>query len=70
VLISRHTPKAWYQQEEVVLAIELARGEYVAHTIVPVYLKAARRSDTPYGEGCRNSASCVVSARTANEDGG
>lgn len=49
VLISPHTPKAWYQQEEVVLAIELARDEYVAHTIVPVYLKAARVSDTPYG---------------------
>jgi len=49
VLISRHTPKAWYQQEEVVLAIELARSEYVAHTIVPVYLKAAQITDTPYG---------------------
>lgn len=36
VLISPHTPKAWYQQEEVVLAIELARDDYVAHTIVPV----------------------------------
>jgi hypothetical protein len=49
VLISSHTPKAWYQQEEVVLAIELSRKEYVAHTIVPVYLKAARANDTPYG---------------------
>ena len=49
VLISTHTPKAWYQQEEVVLAIELAREEYVAHRIVPVYLKGARARDTPYG---------------------
>jgi len=49
VLISPHTPKAWYQQEEVVLAIELARDEYVAHTIVPVYLKDARATDTPCG---------------------
>lgn len=49
VLISPHTPKAWYEQEEVVLAIELARDDYVAHTIVPVYLRAARKSDTPYG---------------------
>ena len=49
VLISQHTPDAWYQQEEVVMAIELARTEYLAHTIVPVYLKGARKSDTPYG---------------------
>jgi hypothetical protein len=49
VLISKHTPEAWYQQEEVVMAIELARAEYVAHTIVPVYLKGALKSHTPYG---------------------
>jgi hypothetical protein len=49
VLISKHTPDAWYQQEEVVMAIELARAEYVAHTIVPVYLKGARKSHSPYG---------------------
>lgn len=49
ILISQHTPKAWYQQEEVVLAIDLARDEYAAHEIVPVYLRGARKSDTPYG---------------------
>lgn len=49
VLISSHTPKAWYQQEEVVLAIELARDEYQGHTIVPVFLRGSRVKDTPYG---------------------
>jgi hypothetical protein len=49
VLISRHTEKAWYQLEEIVIAIDLARQKAASHSIVPVLLKGARRSDVPYG---------------------
>lgn len=49
VLISRHSDKAWYQQEEIAIAIRLAREQVTAHTIVPVLLSGARLSDVPYG---------------------
>lgn len=49
VLISRHTDKAWYQLDEIAIAIRLARQKAASHSIVPVLLKGGRRSDVPYG---------------------
>lgn len=49
VLISRHSDKAWYQQEEIAIAIQRAREAVTGHTIVPVLLSGARLSDVPYG---------------------
>jgi hypothetical protein len=49
VLISRHTEKAWYQLDEIAIAIRLARQKAASHSIVPVLLKGARHSDVPYG---------------------
>jgi hypothetical protein len=49
VLISRHSDKAWYQQEEIAIAIRLAREQATAHSVVPVLLRGARLSDVSYG---------------------
>jgi len=49
VLISPHTDDAWYQQEEIALAIDLVRDEAIAHTIVPVFLPGVDRRKAPYG---------------------
>ena len=48
VLVSAATPNAFYQQEEIAAAIELARQ--AAHRVVPVFLDGrARPEDVPYG---------------------
>jgi hypothetical protein len=50
VLISSHTDDAWYEREEVVAAIRMARKEDLAHRVVPVYLHGYQSDeDSPYG---------------------
>ena len=44
VLVSTHTDEAFYQQEEIVQAIQLARDKPRAHTVIPVILEKL-----PYG---------------------
>jgi len=49
VLVSRHSDKAWYQQEEIAIAISLVREKAAAHRVMPVLLKGGRLKDVPYG---------------------
>jgi hypothetical protein len=55
VLISRHTPSAWYQEEEVALAVNLSRAQPEAHHIAPVLLGDTSPQDLPYGLGRLNA---------------
>lgn len=49
ILISPHTPRAYYQREEIASAIAMARAG--THRVVPVYLQGwpADPSHIPYG---------------------
>src|SRR3954447_1914776 len=49
VLVSPNSTDAYYQQEEVAIAIDLVRYETRAHRIVPVLLEGAQRRDLQYG---------------------
>jgi hypothetical protein len=51
VLVSTHTDDAFYQQEEIVRAIQLTRDKPRAHTVIPVSLKKLPQGtvDMPYG---------------------
>jgi hypothetical protein len=51
VIISPHTPKAYYQREEVATAIQLARTSPGDHRVVPVVLQgdAGQAVEIPYG---------------------
>lgn len=50
VLVSQHSDAAYYQREEVALAIELLRMDPKAYRVVPVYLKGAKPLlHAPYG---------------------
>lgn len=51
VLVSTHTNDAFYQQEEIVRAIQLARDKPNAHTVIPVILEKLPQSalSMPYG---------------------
>lgn len=39
VLVSAHTPDAFYQREEIIRAIQLARDKTRAYTVIPVILE-------------------------------
>jgi hypothetical protein len=49
VLISEHSDRAFYLQEEVAIAITLLRSQPEATRVVPVLLSGARQSHLPYG---------------------
>jgi hypothetical protein len=49
VLISRHSGKAHYQQEEIAIAILLVRQKPKAYRVLPVLLDGGRLKDVPYG---------------------
>ena len=53
VLVSTHADDAFYQQEEIVRAIQLARDMPQAHTVIPVILEKLPRGavSMPYGMG-------------------
>lgn len=48
VLVSASTDEAFYQREEIAVAIDLARKPEAGHRVVPVYLEPAPAS-VPYG---------------------
>jgi hypothetical protein len=56
VLVSPHSPKAQYQQDEVARAVKLARAEGSGRHVVPVLLPGATANHMPYGlsilQGC------------------
>ena len=49
VMLSKHTKAAFYQREEIALAIEVTREEPNSHRIIPVYLDSPETCETPYG---------------------
>ena len=49
VLISRHSDRAFYQKEEVAIAIDLVRNNTPSYRIVPVLLPGATRQHQIYG---------------------
>ncbi len=53
VLVSSHTAAAFYQQEEIIRSISLARQHPQAHTVIPVMLEQLPDGPThmPYGTG-------------------
>src|SRR2546427_21008 len=53
VLVSTHTDDAFYQQEEIVRAIQLTRDNPWAHTVIPVILEKLPQGavSMPYGMG-------------------
>jgi hypothetical protein len=48
VLVSSKTPDAYYQQEEVIAAIDLSRDENRSHRVIPIYLDGTMDA-APYG---------------------
>lgn len=49
VLVSANTDAAFYQQEEIATAIDMARKDSTKHRVVPVYLDTAPSDRVPYG---------------------
>ena len=51
VLVSTHADDAFYQQEEIVRAIQLTRDKPRAHTVIPVILEKLPQGavSMPYG---------------------
>jgi hypothetical protein len=49
VLVSANTDEAFYQQEEIATAIDMARKDSTKHRVVPVYLDTAPSDRVPYG---------------------
>jgi DNA-binding NarL/FixJ family response regulator len=49
VLVSSSTDRAYYEREEIVAAIDLARRDGETHRVVPVYLEGSPPADVPYG---------------------
>jgi hypothetical protein len=55
VLVSKHSDKAYYLQEEVAIAVALSRKEPSSVRVVPVMLRGARQMDLPYGTFTRHA---------------
>jgi hypothetical protein len=49
VLVSEHTPSAFYQREEVAAAVAMSRSAPERHRVVPLLLGERPRADLPYG---------------------
>src|SRR5262245_40948377 len=49
VLVSRHSDKSWYLEDEIAIAVQLVRTNASAYLIVPVLLKGGRMQDLLYG---------------------
>jgi hypothetical protein len=65
VLVSAHTDQAFYEQEEIVRAMQLARDKPGAHTVIPVILDKLPQGavSMPYGTS-------RLQARDATRPGG
>jgi len=55
VLLSAHTPNAYYQREEITAAIESARSANSAHLVIPVLLENLPATKIPYGLRSKHS---------------
>lgn len=55
VLVSSRTFQAYYQREEIAMAIEQARRDPDGRRVVPVYLEAMDAETVPYGLAIRSS---------------
>ena len=62
VLISSHSDDAFYQQEEIVRAIELSREPSKTHTIIPVILDGK----LPYGLTSLQAIDSMISINPGN----
>ncbi len=65
VLISDRTEQAFYEAEEIAVAIDLA-GRTRAHRVIPIYLSGLRLENVPYG--LRQKHALEVSFSTSLED--
>jgi hypothetical protein len=63
--VSAHTDDAWYQQEEIVRALELARDKPETHTVIPVILDEQSR-----GPACMPYGVSILQALDATQPGG
>src|SRR5215510_6456302 len=65
VLVSSHTAEAFYEQEEIARAIELARQHPRSHTVIPILLEKLPHgvASLPYGTG-------ILQAKDATRSGG
>jgi hypothetical protein len=68
VMVSPRTESAFYQQEEVAAAIDLARQEGQRHRVVPVFLGGAPGQDVDVPYGLRRLHCAVVSDKFTLED--
>jgi hypothetical protein len=56
ILVSSSTNQAYYQREEIVAAIDMARQDPRTHRVIPVYLnKQIPRDNLPYGLKLKHS---------------
>ena len=57
VIVSPNTKKAYYQREEIAVAIQMAREDPDSHRVVPLYLNAKQipSSEIPYGLRLKHS---------------
>ena len=55
ILVSSNTNTAYYQREEIVAAIDMAREDPRTHRVVPVYLNKQIPRDIPYGLKLKHS---------------
>src|SRR6516162_8828629 len=65
VLVSSHTAEAFYEQEEISRAIQLARQHPKSHTVIPILLERLPHgvASLPYGTG-------LLQAKDATRSGG
>lgn len=65
VLVSSHTAEAFYEQEEIARAIQLARQHPRSHTVIPILLEQLPHgvASLPYGTG-------ILQAKDATRSGG
>jgi len=62
ILVSSRSDKAYYQREEIVVAIEMARDEQRSHRVVPIYVGgyAAIAASLPYGLRLKHAISLMT----------
>jgi len=64
VLVSARTDQAYYQREEIAVAIQMARKDKERHRVVPVFLDDPVPDDVPYGlrlkHGVHISPRCTI----------
>lgn len=49
VIVSSKTEKAYYQREEIAVAIQMARDDKQKHRVIPVFMPGYEKDTVPYG---------------------